>query len=367
MVNMVMGNMDGNLERVAFSVNDIRQILNSSEANLVASGEEPGLFLELNGAVCPVQGKVDRKDIKPYFIILDSGIAYNASSYQILFNVKELPNSLLRGTDVFGREHLCQKYMNGKDDSKAEDNNIVYDEIQRTFQTRDLSSEDAESLKIMIQKLKEGEFFELLTMEFSGRIKEVAKELINFRKDIQERIEPDIVEIASRDIPEASNQLEGINETLEESTMKIMDINEELMEMANNQADILESLITGDGDVEQCKIRTLDEATETLERQAQVLRDIGNMSMQLLEPLSFQDLVGQRIQRIIKLVRSMEIRIEELIVSFGIKLRKHKEDPTKSFEDLKKEVDLYMTELQGPQREGQGLDQAGIDDLLEGL
>ena len=64
MVNMVMGNMDGNLERVAFSMNNIRQILNSSEANLVASDEDPGLFLELNGSVCPVQGKVDRENIK---------------------------------------------------------------------------------------------------------------------------------------------------------------------------------------------------------------------------------------------------------------------------------------------------------------
>jgi chemotaxis regulatin CheY-phosphate phosphatase CheZ len=257
--------------------------------------------------------------------------------------------------------------MNGNGHGKAEDNNIVYDEIERKFQTGDLNSEDAESLKVMIQKLKEGEFFELLTMEFSGRIKEVAKELISFRKDIQERIEPDIVEIASRDIPEASNQLEGINETLEESTMKIMDINEEMMEMASDQANILESLIPGDGKMEEGNVQTLEEATEMLAGQVQVLKDIGNMSMQMLEPLSFQDLVGQRIQRIIKLVRSMEIRIEELIVSFGIKLQKHKEDPTRSYEDLKKDVDIYMTELKGPQRGGEGLDQAGIDDLLADL
>jgi chemotaxis regulatin CheY-phosphate phosphatase CheZ len=204
-------------------------------------------------------------------------------------------------------------------------------------------------------------------MEFSGKIKEVAQELINFRKDIQERIEPDIVEIASRDIPEASNQLEGINETLEESTMKIMDINEELMETANNKANDLEFLISGDGNQEDGGIKTFDEAMEALEGQVKILRDIGSMSMQLMEPLSFQDLVGQRIQRIIKLVRSMEIRIEELIVSFGIRLQKHKEDPSKTYEDLNRDVDIYLTELKGPQREGEGLDQAGIDDLLEGL
>ena len=113
MANMFMGNMDGNLEKVAFAVGDIRQILNRSEANLVASDEEPGLFLELDGSVCPVQGKANRDHIKSYFIILNSGVAYNASSYQIIFNVKELANSLLRGTAVSGREHLCKRYMNG--------------------------------------------------------------------------------------------------------------------------------------------------------------------------------------------------------------------------------------------------------------
>ena len=87
----------------------------------------------------------------------------------------------------------------------------------------------------------------------------------------------------------------------------------------------------------------------------------------MMEPLSFQDLVGQRIQRIIKLVRSMENRIEELIVSFGIKLKKHKEDPTKSYEELNKDVNKYLNELKGPQRSGQGLNQDAIDDILENL
>jgi hypothetical protein len=73
---------------------------------------------------------------------------------------------------------------------------------------QNLTLDETEKLKMFINKLKKGEFFELLTMEFSDKIKGIAKELIDFRKDIQTRIEPDIVEIASKDIPEASNQLE---------------------------------------------------------------------------------------------------------------------------------------------------------------
>ena len=87
----------------------------------------------------------------------------------------------------------------------------------------------------------------------------------------------------------------------------------------------------------------------------------------MMKPLSFQDLVGQRIQQIIKLVGSMERRMEELIVSFGIKLEGYKKDPTKTFDDLNQDVAEYMIELKGPQRTGEGLDQAGIDDLLANL
>jgi hypothetical protein len=63
----------------------------------------------------------------------------------------------------------------------------------------------------------------------------------------------------------------------------------------------------------------------------------------------------------------MEVRIEELIVSFGIKLKRHKEDPTRSYEDLNLDVYEYMSTLKGPQRVGMGLDQEGIDDLLDNI
>ncbi|MFC1862532.1 protein phosphatase CheZ [Thermodesulfobacteriota bacterium] len=366
MGNMIMGNLDGNLERVAFYISEIGQIISRYDADLVFSNDEPQMFLAVEGDVCPVQNPINRDDIRPYFIVLNSGIAFNTSDYQVIFNVEELSNNLISGIDVSGKKHLCSLYSATCEKISQEDRDINIDDIDKKIKAGCLSQDDTDSLKDMIQKLRDGEFFELLTMEFSGKIKEVAKELIDFRKDIQERIEPDIVEIASRDIPEASNQLEGINDTLEESTMKIMDINEEQMEMANKQIKTLETMISGNGNGRPA-INDFEEALQILNQQVDTLKEIESCSLKMMEPLSFQDLVGQRIQRIIKLVRSMELRIEDLIVSFGIKLKKHKEDPGKSYEDLNQDVDSFMTELKGPQRGGEGLDQAGIDDILNAL
>lgn len=363
MGNVVMGDLDGKTERIAFETHDIEQVITRYKANVVSGSDDQDLIMEYNSRIFPVRGPVEKEDIRPYFIILKSGIAYNANDCQMLFNVEELPDSILSGIDTSGKKFLCKKYMNGNGDI----NNLTAVNVPVKEETH-FTLDDTENLKDIIDKLKKGEFFELLTMEFSDKIKGIAKELIEFRRDIQTKIEPDIVEIASKDIPEASNQLEGINETLEESTMKIMDINEEQMESANSQYAILENLISKQNEGEGMSIGvSLEEAIATIEYQMAFLKEVEQRSLNMMEPLSFQDLVGQRIQRIIRLVRSMEIRIEELIVSFGIKLKKHKEDPEKSYDELNKDVDEFMYELKGPQRSGEGLDQAAIDDLLNGI
>jgi chemotaxis regulatin CheY-phosphate phosphatase CheZ len=462
MRNVVMGSLDGDLENVAFDVTQVKRILNRSGANIVNS-DNGTVFLELEGDVYAVAKGA--AEVKPYFIVLESSEAFNVSDYRMLFEVRDLPNALVMGKDIAGREHLCRRHGDlnaGTPVGNVDD--LCVERLEERLGKRNLSQEEFAEVKNMVKNLRNGHFFEALTSEFSSKIKEIALELIDFRKDIKKRIEPGIVEIASKDIPEASNQLEGINETLEQSTMKIMDINDEQMELANDQmkqlqnllagtaeggrsagreraASLLEEmtalvtelpgearqvmefvlpgmetgrgLVSGRGDAdsvreallepmetvrELCRdvgdgepsvqrlsalLGELEETLETfggqgsepdpealrkaLEGQVEVLRTIGGLSLRMTEPLSFQDLVGQRIQRIVRLVKTMELRIEDLIISFGIKIQKHKEDPSRTYEDLSREVEHYKSELKGPQSKGEGLDQDGIDDLLASL
>ena len=245
------------------------------------------------------------------------------------------------------------------------ENQVAIDmkEMSEKLDAMNLTLHELTDLKDVIVKVKNGEFFEALAAEVSGKIREVAQELVDFRNDIQNKIQPDIVEMAAKEIPEASNQLEGINETLEESTMKIMDINEEQMGLAERQLRRLETLLpeveAGSNDpVRMCGF---------LKEQRDCLVGIKDLSLRMMEPLSFQDLVGQRIQKIIRLVKTMEVRIEDIIISFGLKMQRHKQDPNKSFEDLRKEVEVYKVELKGPQRQGEGLGQSQIDELLASL
>jgi len=63
----------------------------------------------------------------------------------------------------------------------------------------------------------------------------------------------------------------------------------------------------------------------------------------------------------------MEERIKSMVISFGIKLTERERNPHISKEELQRAVDEKVSELAGPQKEGQGLDQKGIDELLADL
>lgn len=360
--NVLMGDPDGNSEKIAFDLENVRKIIGRDAAKMVFDANGSGPVLDVDGHLYAVNNEVSPDRVDPYFILHESGEAFNVKAYGILFHVRPLPDERLSGVDAGGRRYICRRYAGDKrDPGKGADGSIekIGGKISRAVD----SLEELKDLKDMIRKLKKGQFFEALTMEFSGKIKEIAQELIDFRRDLQRKIEPDIVEIAARDIPEASNQLEGINQTLESCTMKIMDINDEQMELSNRQLASLKSFLSGNGNRKSVS----DKSLEMIEQDMACLKMLANLSMSMMEPLSFQDLVGQRIQRIIRLVKSMETRIEDLIISFGIKIQRHKEDPMMSFEELSREVENYKSELKGPQRDGEGLDQSDIDELLATL
>ena len=460
----VMGNLDGDLTKVAFDFAEIRRIIHLDGSEAVLSHDRGELFLKIEEDICRVENLKNNGGIGPYFIVLNSSEAFSIKDYRIIFEIQELSEGLLYGKDVSGKVHLCKRYRTPTSSEFLDSSDKApINELSHKLKTGQITEQELEQLKELIDRLKRGEFYEALTKEVSGKIKEIALELIEFRKDLQSKIEPNIVDLAQKDIPEASNQLEGINETLEKSTMKIMDINEEQMEIANQYTakirDILEDfsseggedhddsssfqakevlerlestvkelpehlkeleellgpsllqaktkLSQGDHDgviqaievvaknveilssedepEDQIKTLTrycqeLNEAVEAINPEApkrvsvpllqELLKGyerIGRLSLNMLEPLSFQDLVGQRIQRIVKLVKTMETRIEDLVISFGVKLQKHKTDPNLSYEEIAQEAEQIRSELKGPSREGEGLDQAAVDELLASL
>lgn len=119
----------------------------------------------------------------------------------------------------------------------------------------------------------------------------------------------------------------------------------------------------------------------TVEDQQEVFRKIedafgiattisGDVAM-ITEALSFQDLSGQQILKIIKLLSDFQVQLLALVVSFGSQLKHKEENADISVEESKKlaqnDVDSYINKLSGG---GEGdedgmLDQDTVNSMLE--
>ncbi len=217
-------------------------------------------------------------------------------------------------------------------------------------------------------------FFQKLTGDMSGGLKELAMLIIKFRRDLRSRICPEITDLAVNQIPEAADQLEGVIETTEEAANKIMDNLESMQGQTDQLGLIFNALKNGElalsGNKAHLDPQTVAVITPLIKHMQTEVQKYDSLISDSFTQMSFQDLTGQRIKRIMTLVTQMEQKLKEMVISFGIQLTEHEKNPDISEEELQKTIKDKVTELadlSGPQREGQGLDQAGIDDLLMNL
>ena len=229
---------------------------------------------------------------------------------------------------------------------------------------------------------KDDGFYKDITSEFSSDVKDLASVLIDFRKELELKLTPHINDIATKDIPNAADQLEAVIETTETAANQVMDnldsMELKITEIKKPLASLRQGLISDPGlqiNNDPQKHKETDKIDEnTLKTLLPVLDQMDSSCTQAMAlisdtfvQMSFQDLTGQRIKRTIKLVSDIEDKLKNMIISFGIKLHEKEQNPGVSSDDLQNMVDEKIQELAGPQREGEGLDQSGIDDLLANL
>jgi len=92
--------------------------------------------------------------------------------------------------------------------------------------------------------------------------------------------------------------------------------------------------------------------------QVSLLDEVVTNSNDILEACSFQDITGQRVSKVIKSVTYVEERVNALIEVWG----KAELEKVEVEEDAKTDDEKL---LNGPQMEGEGLDQAAIDALFD--
>ena len=151
---------------------------------------------------------------------------------------------------------------------------------------------------------------------------------------------------------EASQQLDEILTTTEQATETIMDIVEERQRLQEESDKLLSTL------------RKTRKSNDDIVRLLEINDELGDNLTRIMTALSFQDLTGQRIKKIIHALKSIETLVFDLYMSTGIMLKGKDEAPDKDLETLSQETQKKMSELKGPQLE---TDQGNVDDLLAQL
>jgi chemotaxis regulatin CheY-phosphate phosphatase CheZ len=106
-----------------------------------------------------------------------------------------------------------------------------------------------------------------------------------------------------------------------------------------------------------------------------VIHQIITNLNRILESLSFQDLSGQRIMRILSMLSNVQVQLLSILVSYGVRLKKRQESrsvsPKEADEVAHREVDRIKTMITETSAEGaewgDRLDQNAVDKLLADL
>ena len=196
--------------------------------------------------------------------------------------------------------------------------------------------------------------------------KQISTEMRQGLKDIFERIST-----ASKGQPlpppnpdalflEASSQLDEVLKDTESATMTIMEIVERHLDLQEQNAALLADLRSSGADA--AAITGLEASNQSL----------GDDLTAVLTALSFQDITGQRIKKVVSALNQIETMVVELYVSSGLILEGAEKDPSKNVQELQdearkavKEFNLGRGDLKGPDKAG--ATQGAIDDMLSQL
>lgn len=228
----------------------------------------------------------------------------------------------------------------------------VSDQLVDSLKDAITASVEKEIAKNLSKALLEGEFYRRVNDDLQDGLKQIYREVKAARggteiMSIEAEIDPE--ELFS----ETSDQLDAVLRTTEKAAVEIIDIVENLQDLQGTVANIVKEFESGG-------------VTKENRQQLKAINDTLGMDLSnIMVSLSFQDLTGQRIKKIISSIRQIEQIVREVMLSTGLMIRQREVDPEMDFDSLSKEAkDTATSKLQGPTED---TNQNDVDDLLASL
>ncbi|SFK32458.1 chemotaxis protein CheZ [Desulfomicrobium apsheronum] len=204
--------------------------------------------------------------------------------------------------------------------------------------------------RALTMALTEGEFYRSISTDLQEGLKSIYRE-INSAATGTAELPVAASPVADEMFSEASTQLGAILQTTEKATDSIMGLVEKHLDMNDRAMQLLASLENGTASPEIAELRAGNEA-------------LGADLMEIMTTLSFQDLTGQRIKRIVAALQQIEKVVFELYMATGLSMKAMEQNPEQSVEEIRQTSKARATELKGPQDANS---QTDVDDLLSQL
>lgn len=194
--------------------------------------------------------------------------------------------------------------------------------------------------RTLTKALTESEFYKTISQELHTGLGSIYKEIHTAAAG---GITPGVD--AQGIFSETSQQLDAIVETTEKATEQIMGIIERHMEAV-------------------ARIREKAALLPNSEEVCAYFDSLDADLMEIMTALSFQDLTGQRIKRIVRALDEVQRIVFDLYVDAGLSMKALAENPDQSVEEIRQASKAKTSELKGPQL---GSNQNAVDDLLAQL
>jgi chemotaxis protein CheZ len=209
--------------------------------------------------------------------------------------------------------------------------NHMEDEILSSIATKlneQISKTVKETLEVSLEKevqkalgkaLSDGEFYQSMTNEVQSGLTQLMTEIHNLKKSTGITSQAKENNNAPGDIFHyAADKLSGIYSKTEDATFTVMDIVEKQMDLISEASS--------------------QSWTKDDKAKAQTLNTMNDNMVQILTALSFQDIIGQQIKKVIEFIKNIEEIINKLYVSHNLMLKSKEENPELDCDIIKKEV-----------------------------
>ncbi len=241
-------------------------------------------------------------------------------------------------------------------DISTEDKKLT-DNIAEEF---DVKQDAVEKIIGHVRSIMEGEL-NLGDIELFGELGELARYINETKKSLKSLSNLDITE---KELPETSDQLEGILASTEEATDQILTLAEGLLSENSTIGKKIGQLR------EAAKVNAQANTEDLLNELEQLNKNNYDKFIAIMTACNFQDLTGQRIQKIVTMVRDIEKKIMTMVIGFDLKIKSKENDADQEkIEKEQKLLEQYQEPdlLKGPQKKGVAVEQNEVDDLLADL